>query len=155
MFWQRCGSRLAVKAALREMGRNGTAVGAFQTNKNHNYPVVAKAPAEHQSHEFEFAPDERQLFEVKSSREARFLNDHIGEQDAEQQASTFADQLQSQEAHRKYSVILQLKAEIEVGDAELTHVPTRLAGYRFVDKNGVIVIGGNSGQPIHTGGNDD
>jgi len=61
------------------------------------------------------------------------LNGDVGEQDAKQQARTLVEQLQSQKAHKKYSMIQQLKTEIQVGDAELLHVPAWLARCRFKD----------------------
>ncbi len=141
------------------MGRGGGAgVKAYQMSENHNYPVVAlKALTEYQPHEFEFALQERQLFEVsKVPKGVKILNGDVGEQDAKQQARTLVDQLQSQKAHEKYSMIQQLKTEIEVGDAELLHVPAWMARYRFKDKKKiVVVIDGNSGAPIHTVGLED
>ncbi len=139
------------------MGRGGPATKAYQMSENHNYPVIAlRALFEYQPHDFEFALQERQLFDVsKLPKGVKILNGDVGEQDAKQQARTLVDQLQSEKAHKKYSMIQQLKTEIDVGDAELLHVPTWLARYRFKDRAIVVVIDGNSGAPIHTVGLDD
>lgn len=141
------------------MGRGGSiATKAYQMSENHNYPVVAsRALSEYQPHDFEFALQERQLFEVsKLPKGVRILNGDIGEQDAKQQARALVDQLQSQKAHERYHMIQQLKTDITMGDAELLHVPVWVGRYLFKGKNKiVIVIDGNSGAPIHTVGLDD
>jgi hypothetical protein len=141
------------------LGQGGhSAVKAYQMSENHNYPVIAlRALAEYQPHDFEFALQERQLFEVsKLPKEVKILNGDVGEQDAKQQARALVDQLQSQKAHEKYRMIQQLKTEIDIGDAELLHVPVWTGRYRFKNKKKiVVVVDGNSGAPIHTVGLDD
>ena len=135
----------------------GSATKAYQMSENHNYPVVAlRALTDYQPHDFEFALQERQLFEVsKLPKGVKVLNGDVGEQDAKQQARTLVDQLQSQKAHKKYSMIQQLNTEIEVGDAELLHVPVWMGRYHFKDNKIVVIVDGNSGKPIHTVGIDD
>lgn len=140
------------------MGGRAPAVKAFQMSENHNYPVVAlRALTEYQPHDFEFALQERGLFEAsKIPRGIKVLNGDVGEEDAKQLARTLVDQLQSRKAHQKYSMIQQLRTEIEVGDAELLHVPIWFASYRFKGKKRIaVVVDGNSGRPIHTVGIDD
>jgi hypothetical protein len=136
----------------------GSAGRAHQMNENHNYPVVAlRALTEYQPHDIEFALQERQLFDIKKiPKGMRVLNGDVGEQDAKQQARTLVDQLQSQKARQKYSMIQQLKTEIDVGEAELLHVPAWFASYLFKEKKRIVVIvDGNSGETIHTVGIDD
>jgi len=142
------------------MGRTGgaAAIKAYQMNENHNYPVVAlRAFKELQPHDFEFALQERQLFEPsKLPREVKVLNGDVGEEDAKQQARTLVDQLQSQNAHAKYRMIQQINTEVDVGGAELLHVPVWVGRYLFKGKKKIIVIiDGNSGSPIHNVGLDD
>ena len=127
-------------------------------SENHNYPVVAlRAFKEFQPHDFEFALQERQLFEPsKLPKGVKVLNGDVGEEDAKQQARTLVDQLQSQKAHEKYHMIQQIKTEIDVGEAELLHVPVWLGRYIFKGTNKIVVIvDANSGAPIHTVGLDD
>jgi hypothetical protein len=140
------------------MGHGGnTGTKAYQMSENHNYPVVAlRALSEYQPHDFEFSLQERQLFDVsKIPKGVKILNGDVGEQDAKQQARALVDQLQSQKAHEKYHMIQQLKTEIDIGDAELLHVPVWVGRYRFKETRIVVVIDGNSGAPIHTVGLDD
>jgi hypothetical protein len=142
------------------MGRAGGAANtkAYQMSENHNFPVVAlRAFKELQPHDFEFALQERQLFEPsKLPKEVKVLNGDVGEADAKQQARTLVDQLQSQKAHEKYHMIQQIKTEIDLGDAELLHVPVWLGRYVFKGKKKIVVIvDANSGSPIHTVGLDD
>jgi hypothetical protein len=142
------------------MGRTGGAanVKAFQISENHNYPVVAlRAFTELQPHDFEFALQERRLFEPsKLPQGIEVLNGDVGEDDAKQQAKTLVDQLQSQKAHAKYHMIQRIITEIDVGDAELLHVPVWVGRYVFKGKKKIVVIiDGNSGSPIHSVGLDD
>lgn len=142
------------------IGRTGGAasIKAYQLNENHNYPVVAlRAFAELQPHDFEFALQERQLFEPsKLPGGVKVLNGDVGEDDAKQQARTLVDQLQSQKAHDKYHMIQQINTEIDVGEAELLHVPVWVGRYLFKRRKKIVVIvDGNSGFPIHTIGLDD
>jgi hypothetical protein len=142
------------------MGRAGGGANtkAYQMSENHNYPVVAlRAFKELQPHDFEFALQERQLFEPsKLPKDIKVLNGDVGEDDAKQQARALVDQLQSQKAHDKYRMIQQIKTDIDVGDAELLHVPVWVGRYLFKGKRKIVVIvDANSGSPIHTVGLDD
>ena len=159
------GGRRAVDAAILggvmagTMGHGGaSAIRAYQMSENHNYPVVAlRDLSEYQPHDFEFALHERELFDVsKLPKGVKILNGDVGEQDAKQQARALVDQLQSQKAHEKYRMIQHLKTDIDVGDAELLHVPVWVGRYLFKKKKKiVVVVDGNSGSPMHTVGLDD
>lgn len=142
------------------MGRGvgAAAVKAYQMNENHNYPVVAlRAFTEFQPHDFEFALQERQIFESsKLIKGVKVLNGDVGEEDAKQQAKVLVDQLQSQKAHSKYNMIQQIDTEIDVGEAELLHVPVWVGRYTFKGKKKIaVIVDANSGSPIHTVGLDD
>jgi hypothetical protein len=142
------------------MGRAGGAasIKAYQMSENHNYPVVAlRAFTELQPHDFEFALQERQLFEPsKLPKAVKVLNGDVGEEGAKQQARILVDQLQSQKAHEKYHMIQQINTEIDLGDAELLHVPVWIGRYVFKGRKKIVVIvDANSGSPIHTVGLDD
>jgi hypothetical protein len=154
------GAAILGGVATGSIGRagGGGATKAYQMSENHNYPVVAlRAFKEFQPHDFEFALQERQLFEPsKLPKGVKVLNGDVGEEDAKQQARTLVDQLQSQKAHEKYHMIQQIKTEIDVGEAELLHVPVWLGRYIFKGTNKIVVIvDANSGAPIHTVGLDD
>jgi predicted transcriptional regulator len=162
----RRGGRNAFDAAILggvvagSMGRGGAAANtkAYQMSENHNYPVVAlRAFKELQPHDFEFALQERQLFEPsKLPKEIRVLNGDVGEDDAKQQARTLVDGLQSRKAHEKYRMIQQIRTDVDVGDAELLHVPVWVGRYLFKGKKKIVVIvDANSGSVIHTVGLDD
>ncbi len=139
-------------------GGGGASTKAYQMSENHNYPVVAlRAFKELQPHDFEFALQERQLFEPsKLPKGVNVLNGDVGEADAKQQARTLVAQLQSQKANEKYRMIQQIKTEIEVGDAELLHVPVWVGRYLFKGKKKIaVIVDANSGSPIHSVGLDD
>lgn len=129
---------------------------SYQMSENHNYPVVAlKALTEYQPHDFEFNLKERVLFDAsKVPSDIKILNGDISEDDAKHMAKTLVDQLQSRKAHEKYHMIQQMNTEIEVGQAELLHVPVWAARYDFKGKKIVLVVDGNSGALIHSEGLD-
>ena len=129
---------------------------SYQFSENHNYPVVAlKALIEFQPHDFEFDLEDRFLLDSREEPKGiENLNGDISEQDAKYMARTLVDQLQSQKAHDKYHMIQQIETEVDIGDAELLHVPVWAAKYRFKGKKIVIVIDGNSGGLIHSVGLD-
>lgn len=51
-------------------------------------------------------------------------------------------------------MIQQINTEIDVGEAELLHVPVWAAKYDFKGKKIVLVVDGNSGGLIHSVGLD-
>jgi hypothetical protein len=130
---------------------------AFQMNENHNYPVVAlRALYEYQPHDFEFALQDRIIFDSsKVPKNIQILNGDVSEDDAKNQAKTLVDQLQSMKAHKKYHMIQQISTEIDIGEAELLHVPVWAVRYEHKGKKLVLIIDGNSGMPIHSVGLDD
>lgn len=130
---------------------------AFQLNEIHNYPVVAlRALNEYQPHDFEFALQDRIIFDsAKVPKKIQILNGDVSEDDAKNQAKTLVDQLQSMKAHKKYHMIQQINTEIDVGEAELLHVPVWAVRYDHKGKKMVLIIDGNSGLPIHSVGLDD
>jgi ribosomal protein L37AE/L43A len=130
---------------------------AYQMNENHNYPVVAlRALFEYQPHDFEFGLQDRIIFDAsKVPKGIQILNGDVSEEDAGNQARTLVDQLQSMKAHKKYHMIQQINTQIDIGDAELLHVPVWAVRYDHKGKKMVLIIDGNSGAPIHSVGLDD
>lgn len=130
---------------------------AFQVNENHNYPVVAlRAMSEYQPHDFEFALQDRAIFDSsKIPRKIPILNGDVSEDDAKNQARTLVDQLHSMKAHNKYHMIQRINTEVDVGGAELLHVPVWVVRYDHKGKKMALIIDGNSGMPIHSVGLDD
>jgi hypothetical protein len=149
----------AILGSVLTGGMSGGGVNrkAFQMNENHNYPVVAlRALYEYQPHDFEFALQDRMIFDSsKIPKSIRILNGDVSEDDARNQAKTLVDQLQSMKAHKKYHMIQQINTEIDVGETELLHVPIWVTRYDHKGKKMVLIMDGNSGMPIHSVGLDD
>ena len=154
----RRGGGLVEGALLGSMMAGGMGAGgmkkAFQMNEIHNYPVVAiRALTEYQPHDFEFALQDRVFFDAtKVPKGLKIFNGDVGENDAKQQAKTLVDQLQSQKAHKKYHMIQQINTEIDIGEAELLHVPVWFVKYKYKDDEIILVVDGYSGDVIHTVG---
>ena len=147
----------ALLGSAMSRGMTGSGVKkSFQMNENYNYPVVAmKALTEYQPHDFEFDLKDRILFDAsKVPTGIKIINGDISEDDAKNMARTLVDQLQSRNAHEKYHMIQHIATEIDVGEAELLHVPVWAAEYEFKGRKLVMVIDGNSGSLIHSVGLD-
>ncbi len=123
-----------------------------QLDANYNFPVVAlKALTEYQPREYQFALEGRTLFDItKLPKNIKILNGDISEDVAKSQAKTLVDQLQSEKAHTKYSMIQQLNTESDVGDVELLHAPIWFVRYDHKGKKIALVIDANSGYVINS-----
>ena len=136
------------------MGYGGGMRKTEQMDENYNFPVIAlKALTEYQPKNYQFDLEGRTLFDIsKISKDVKVLNGDIGEDVAKSQAKTLVDQLQSEKAHAKYSMIQQLTTESDVGDVELLHVPIWFARFDHKGKKIVLVIDANSGRVINSMG---
>src|SRR6266705_2561219 len=104
---------------------------AIQMDDNYNFPIVAlKALTTYQPHDYQFAIEDRTLFDISQfPKGIKVLNGDISEDSAKYQARALVDQLQSQKAHAKYHMIQQITSEEDVSDAELLHVPIWFVRY--------------------------
>jgi Double zinc ribbon len=136
------------------MGRQGGQMKAFQFNNIYQFPVVAtKALAEYQPREYTFDVDDRTTFDSKGlPRGVKIMNGDVGEEDARYQAKALVDQLQSDKAHRQYHMIQQMKTEMDMGEAELLHVPIWFAQYDHRGKKIVLIVDGHNGELINSVG---
>ena len=125
-----------------------------QMDENYNFPVIAlKTLTEYQPRDYQFALQERMLFDVtKVPKNVKVLNGDISEDVAKSQAKTLVDQLQSEKAHEKYHMIQQINTVSDVGDPELLHAPIWFARYDHKGNKIVLVIDANSGKLINSMG---
>jgi DNA-directed RNA polymerase subunit RPC12/RpoP len=136
------------------MGYGGGAKRVEQMDANYNFPVVAlKALQEYQPHDYQFSLEGRALFDIsKVPKGVKVLNGDISEDVARSQAKTLVDQLQSENAHKKYHMIQQITTESDVGDVELLHAPIWFARYDHKGKKIILVVDANSGRVINSFG---
>jgi DNA-directed RNA polymerase subunit RPC12/RpoP len=134
------------------VGRQGGQMKAFQANNIYQFPVVAvKALAEYQPREYAFDVDDRGAFDAKGfPKGIRIMNGDVGEEDAKYQAKALVDQLQSDRAHRQYHMIQQIKTELDLGEAELLHVPIWFARYDHKGRKIVLIVDGHNGGLINS-----
>ena len=125
---------------------------AIQMNENYNYPIVAlKALTAYQPHDYQFALQDRNLFDIsKFPKGIKVLNGDISEDAAKYQAKTLVDQLQSQKAHSKYHMIQQMNSQEDVSDTELLHAPIWFIRYQHKGNQIVLVLDANSGNVINS-----
>ncbi|MDG6906782.1 MAG: zinc ribbon domain-containing protein [Nitrososphaerota archaeon] len=133
------------------MGGGGTRR-TYEMDENYNYPVVAlKALTEYQPRDFQFALDQRTLFDVnKIPKGPKILNGDVSEEAAKYEAKTLVDQLQSQKAHAKHHMIQQIHTDEDVADGELMYVPVWFIRFDHKGKKIVLVMDGNSGNAINS-----
>jgi len=138
----------------RGMGGGSGPRKAIQMNQNYNYPVVAlKGLTEYQPHDYQFALEERSVFDIsKYPKGIKILNGDISEDAAKNQAKTLVDELQSQKAHAQYHMIQQISSEEDLSDTELLHVPIWFARYDHKGNEIVLILDGNSGNVINSTG---
>jgi DNA-directed RNA polymerase subunit RPC12/RpoP len=125
---------------------------AIQMNENYNYPIVGlKALTAYQPHDYQFALQDRDLFDIsKYPKGIKVLNGDISEDAAKYQAKTLVDQLQSQKAHAKYHMIQQMNSQEDVSDTELLHAPIWFVRYQHKGNQIVLVLDANSGNVINS-----
>lgn len=143
---------VAAGVLLGSAGRQGSQLRAFQANSIYQFPVVAmKAISEYQPRDYAFDVDDRALFKAEGfPKGVPIMNGDVGEEDARYQAKALVDQLQSDRAHRQYHMIQEIKTEMELGEAELLHVPIWFARYNHDGRRIVLIVDGHNGALINS-----
>ena len=143
---------VAAGVLLGSAGRQGSQLRAFQANSIYQFPVVAmKAISEYQPRDYAFDVDDRTLFKAEGfPKGVTIMNGDVGEEDARYQAKALVDQLQSDRAHRQYHMIQEIKTEMELGEAELLHVPIWFARYNHDGRRIVLIVDGHNGSLINS-----
>ncbi len=149
------GGPLLTGAVLGSMMGGGMGQGqkkALEMDENYNFPIVAlKALTTYQPRDYQFSLEDRTLFDISQyPKGIKVLNGDINEDTARYQARALVDQLQSQKAHAKYHMIQQMQTQIDVSDTELLHVPIWFVRYDHKGDKIVLVVDGNSGNPINS-----
>jgi DNA-directed RNA polymerase subunit RPC12/RpoP len=146
------GGPLVTGALLGSMMGGGGQKKAIQMDDNYNFPIVAlKALTTYQPHDYQFAIEDRTLFDISQyPKGIKVLNGDISEDSAKYQARALVDQLQSQKAHAKYHMIQQIQSQIDVSDTELLHAPVWFVRYDHKGDKIVLVVDGNSGNAINS-----
>ncbi len=143
---------VAAGVLLGTAGKQGSQLKAFQANNIYQFPVVAmKALSEYQPRDYAFDVDDRALFKAGGfPRGISIMNGDVGEEDAKYQAKALVDQLQSDRAHEQYHMIQQIRTEMDLGEAELLHVPIWFAKYDHRGRKIVLIVDGHNGGLINS-----
>lgn len=118
----------------------------------YEYPVIAvKAMSSYQPKDYQFSLTERSLFDKKGIPDGTpVLNGDLGEDAGRSAASAFVQQLQSELAHKKHSMVSKLETKVDISEGELLHVPI----WSFqLDRKGqrtMVIIDGHAGRVIRT-----
>ena len=118
----------------------------------YEYPVIAvKAMGAYQPREYQFGLTDRTFFDKKSVPSgAAVLNGDLSEDAARGAARAYVQQLQSEAAHKKHSMVSNLRSEVTVGDGELLHVPIWQFSLERKGQHQTIIVDGNAGRVIRT-----
>jgi len=118
----------------------------------YEYPVIAvKSMSSYQPRDYQFSLGDRSLFDKKSIPQGtQVLNGDLGEEAAHNAAKAWVQQLQSQIAHKKHSVISNLKTEVEVTEGELLHVPIWYFRFDHKGQQPIFLVDGHAGRLIQT-----
>jgi len=118
----------------------------------YEYPVIAvKAMAAYQPKDYQFSLTERALFDRKTIPSGTpIMNGDLGEDAAHTTANAYVQQLQSEAAHKKHSMVSKLETKVDISDGELLHVP--LWTFQFDRKGGrtTVLIDAHAGRVIRT-----
>ncbi|MGP8077669.1 MAG: zinc ribbon domain-containing protein [Thermoplasmata archaeon] len=118
----------------------------------YEYPVIAvKSMSTYQPKDYQFSLTERALFDRKAIPDGTpILNGDLGEDAARTAANAYVQQLQSEAAHKKHSMVSQLQTKVDISEGELLHVPV---WYFHLDRKGektIVLIDGHAGRVIRT-----
>ena len=118
----------------------------------YEYPVVAvKSMTAYQPKDYQFQLTDRTLFDKKSLPSGTpVLNGDLGEDAARGTAKAQVEQLQSEAAHKKHSMVSKLDTKVDISEGELLHVPVWFVRYEHKGNKIAFVIDGNSGAPINS-----
>ena len=118
----------------------------------YEYPVVAvKSMSAYQPKDYQFQLTGRTLFDKKAIPDGTaVLNGDLGEDAAHGAAKAYVEQLQSEAAHKKHSMVSKLETKVDLADGELLHVPIWYFQLDHKGKKSTILVDASAGRVIHT-----
>jgi hypothetical protein len=118
----------------------------------YEYPVVAvKAMSAYQPKDYQFNLTDRTFFDKKNIPEGTpILNGDLGEDAARHAAQAYVQQLQSEAAHKKHSMVSQLNTQVQISEGELLHVPIWYFQLDRKNAKTTVLIDGHAGRVIRT-----
>jgi len=118
----------------------------------YEYPVIAvKSMATYQPKDYQFGLTDRSLFDRKSIPDGTpVLNGDLGEDAGRFAANAFVQQLQSEAAHKKHSMVSKLETKVDISEGELLHVPVWYFQLEHKGQKTIILIDGHAGRVIRT-----
>ena len=118
----------------------------------YEYPVVAvKSMTAYQPKDYQFQLADRALFDKKTIPDGTpVLNGDLGEDAAHGAAKAYVEQLQSEAAHRKHSMVSKLETKVDITDGELLHVPVWYFQLERKGAKSMILVDGNADRVIRT-----
>ena len=116
------------------------------------YPVVAvKSMTAYQPKNYSFALAERTFFDRKGIPDGCVvLNGDLGEDAAQHAANAWVQQLQSEAAHKKHSVVSKLQTNVDVSEGELLHVPIWAFQLERKGQRVMVLVDGHAGRVMQT-----
>ncbi len=110
-----------------------------------------KSMTAYQPKDYQFALGERAFFDKKAIPEgSAILNGDLGEDAARNAARAYVEQLQSELAHKKHSMISNIHSQVDITEGELLHVPVWYFSLDHRGEKTVILVDGNAGRVMRT-----
>jgi hypothetical protein len=118
----------------------------------YEFPVIAvKSMTAYQPRDYQFQLTERGLFDKKAiPAGTTVLNGDVAEDAARSSAKALVEQLQSQIAHKKHSMVQKIDTKVDLSDAELLHAPIWSFQLERKGKRTMYLIDGNAQRVIRT-----
>jgi len=118
----------------------------------YEFPVIAvKSMAAYQPKDYQFQLTGRTLFDKKAVPEGTpVLNGDLGEEAARGTAQAQVQQLQSEAAHKKHSMVSKLETKVDISEGELLHAPIWYFALEHKGQRSTVLIDGNACRVIRT-----
>jgi zinc-ribbon domain len=120
----------------------------------YEFPVIAvKSMTDYQPKDYQFQLTGRTIFDKKSVPDATpILNGDVGEDAAQSAARAYVEQLQSEAAHKKHSMVSAVQTKVEISEGELLHAPIWYFQLDHKGKKSTILVDASAGRIIRTFG---
>ena len=118
----------------------------------YEYPVIAvKSMSAYQPKDYQFGLTDRTFFDKKNiPTGTAILNGDLGEDAARHAAQAYVQQLQSEAAHKKHSMVSQLNTKVDISEGELLHVPIWYFQLDRRNEKTTVLIDASAGRVIRT-----
>lgn len=108
------------------------------------FPVVAvRGLNVYQLEDYQFALNEKKLFDKKQIKQGTLMNGDVPEEEARERAKGLIHQIQEKVARQRVDIVSSIRTNINTQEGELLHAPVWFVKYNFKGKDYFILVDGN------------